>query len=597
MRFLNYFRRAGSSFATHVRAPYLQGLRALAAGSLLVLAACGGTNNGSMPPPASDTGSGTIGTSGGTVATGDGVASAVFPANAFSANTDVTIAPSTTAPANARLVPGTAFDFGPSGAFAQPVQLTLKYDPANLPAGALESHLAMYTVLAGAWQPVPGSTVDTTAHTVTASVSHFTPFAVFANSQFAGSYRGTYSGTGGTSGNWQAVIDMSGNVVANAGPFTANTTLLSPFMGASTIPLSGSGTFAGVTITFTGNFVLQPDPTTVDASGTWTSSTGQNGTWAGANVREILAVGNQGNIDVYALPNPNNTTTAPGFINSITTSSSVVAVAVDAAWNIYYIDAQGIFNVCNPNPAGTSWSCSGFTANPIAGGQFIALDGQGNAFVTSQGSASPPSASEVLKFSAATGPVTTKVVYKSLNPPTFVFGGIAVGSDGTLYVTERMNPDGAAVYKCNAGCQGTTMPIDITSQLGLTPNEILDGPIAVNSAGSLFLGTANPFGNFTAPQTLPVELICTPGTSGYSCDATATYMFSLVFGTINPYGGTSGIGVDSNGDSFVAINPSSGDPGQPTNSSFFEFPFVGNTYIAPAGAQISAPGASVAVSP
>lgn len=255
--------------------------RVLCATAVVTLAACGGGDDGGSAAPAvANTGTGTIGSAGGTVATGTGVATAEFPAGALAANTAVTIAASSSAPASTRVVSGTAFDFGPSMTFAQPARVTLKYAPANLPTGSLESRLVMYTAVAGAWQPVAGSTVDTTAHTVSASVTHFSTYAVLANNQFSGSYAGTFNGNAGTSGTWQATVDTGGAIAATAtGGFIGTGSV--GFNGASTIPLNGSGTSQGITVTFGGTFALQPNGTSVLASGTWSATGVETGTWTG----------------------------------------------------------------------------------------------------------------------------------------------------------------------------------------------------------------------------------------------------------------------------------------------------------------------------
>ena len=169
-----------------------------------VLAGCGG--GGSDPPAvvnpsAVDTGSATIGAAGGTVATQSGAAKAVFPANAVNTNTAVTITANSQAPASARLIGGTAYEFGPSGPLAQPVQVTLRYDPAKLPSGALQNKLVLYKADNGAWVAVPNSSVDTVAYTVTAPLSGFSTYGLLADSQFVGNYAGTYAG--GSSG-WPA---------------------------------------------------------------------------------------------------------------------------------------------------------------------------------------------------------------------------------------------------------------------------------------------------------------------------------------------------------------------------------------------------------
>lgn len=101
------------------------------------------------------------------------------PAGALTTTKNITVSPAQSPPPNNRLMPGTAFDFGPSGTtFAQPVTLTIKYDPANLTAGSPESGLQLYEVIGTGWRVVAGSSADLTTHTVTGSVSHFTVYGV-----------------------------------------------------------------------------------------------------------------------------------------------------------------------------------------------------------------------------------------------------------------------------------------------------------------------------------------------------------------------------------------------------------------------------------
>ncbi len=78
---------------------------------------------------------------------------------------------------------GRAYDFGPDGATFNPAMtLTWSYDPAVLPEGISEEDLVVeyYDESAGEWVACP-STVDTATHTITASASHFTTFAIIAH--------------------------------------------------------------------------------------------------------------------------------------------------------------------------------------------------------------------------------------------------------------------------------------------------------------------------------------------------------------------------------------------------------------------------------
>jgi hypothetical protein len=87
-------------------------------------------------------------------------------------------------PVNAYIVGPCAFDIGPDGTiFDPPIEITLHYDPAQVPEGVAEEDLviAFYNAATGQWVILP-SIVDTAAHTITATVDHLTLFAVYASS-------------------------------------------------------------------------------------------------------------------------------------------------------------------------------------------------------------------------------------------------------------------------------------------------------------------------------------------------------------------------------------------------------------------------------
>jgi len=114
------------------------------------------------------------------------------PPNAVSSTTDVTIAPACNAPADANLLVNSAYDVTLGGVtLAAPATLTLAYDAAAL--GSLpESGLSLVGVAAGAWAAVTGATLDTTANTLTTTVTG-----------------------GGTWGIWLSCVDGSVVTVAN----------------------------------------------------------------------------------------------------------------------------------------------------------------------------------------------------------------------------------------------------------------------------------------------------------------------------------------------------------------------------------------------
>jgi hypothetical protein len=117
-----------------------------------------------------------IGPAGGTVVSADGLAEVVIPPGALSSVVDITIRVASAPPAGHV---GTAYEFGPDGTtFAAPVTITIVYDEADLPVGAVEADIRLGTVASGAWAAAAGSTVDTVANTVTAETNHFSMWAI-----------------------------------------------------------------------------------------------------------------------------------------------------------------------------------------------------------------------------------------------------------------------------------------------------------------------------------------------------------------------------------------------------------------------------------
>jgi hypothetical protein len=230
-------------------------------------------------------GSGTSPSASTTATSADGNASVSVPANDGVTSGQLTLASSFGAPTSTGLVPGTAYDIGPSGtAFTTPVTLTIKYSPAALPAGAVASQLAMFTASNGAWIAVPGSAVNTTANSVSAPLSHLSTYAILAVNSFAGTFIGRYSGS--FNGTFQMVILPTGviqltGVDASAGAFSGGGTLT--LSGAASVVAQGAGGAAnGGTFTFVGAF--HNTGGAVTATGTYSTqapgSSNGSGTWS-----------------------------------------------------------------------------------------------------------------------------------------------------------------------------------------------------------------------------------------------------------------------------------------------------------------------------
>jgi len=135
---------------------------------------CGGEDSPTTPnPPAGDT----VGPAGGDITTAGGQVELHFPAGAVAAEISVTVQTASGVPADAGMMTGRCYDFGPDGSqFAQPVELTIHYDPTTLPAGVSEAELQLCKAVTGGWMPLVGSTVDTDANTVTGEVTSFSVY-------------------------------------------------------------------------------------------------------------------------------------------------------------------------------------------------------------------------------------------------------------------------------------------------------------------------------------------------------------------------------------------------------------------------------------
>jgi len=151
---------------------------AVATGSASVTATTSG-EHGTATITVSD--GGVVDAAGATVASTGGAATLVIPPHALGGSTRISIAPMAAPPAAPQLVAGTAFDFGPTGTqFAQPVTVDLHYNPAQVPAGIDPSQLRLYLLIGSSWTLVAGSSVDTAAHIVSGTTTHFSGYTACA---------------------------------------------------------------------------------------------------------------------------------------------------------------------------------------------------------------------------------------------------------------------------------------------------------------------------------------------------------------------------------------------------------------------------------
>lgn len=124
---------------------------------------------------------GMVGATAATLVLVGGVVRLDFPEGAISGPQAIAVEPAPTSPPDGRLVGGTAFTLTPEGiSFAQPVRLTIAYDPAAV--SGEPAALAIHKAVNGRWEPVAGGSTDTEAHTVTAPLTGFSTYAVLAAS-------------------------------------------------------------------------------------------------------------------------------------------------------------------------------------------------------------------------------------------------------------------------------------------------------------------------------------------------------------------------------------------------------------------------------
>jgi uncharacterized delta-60 repeat protein len=146
-------------------------VRFIAAGLLLALSACGGGDDdasGGTPPPPPQIG---IGAAGGTV-TGPNGSKVVIPAGALTVNTPIAIEQTSAGspPLPSGLAVGQMFALTPHGTvFALPVTLTLPFDSASVPIGAVPA--LFKTNAQNQFDLVANATFD--ASTVTAEITSF----------------------------------------------------------------------------------------------------------------------------------------------------------------------------------------------------------------------------------------------------------------------------------------------------------------------------------------------------------------------------------------------------------------------------------------
>lgn len=173
---------ANAAFTWQTSDPLLAGVSSgglvtvLGAGPVTITAAAGGKSGSALLDLRAG---GPIRAAGGVLAVLNGAISLTFAPGTLGQSVDFLIRPAVDPALNPRLIPGAIYEVAPENLFfLSSTPLAIRYDPSRLPSGVVEAALQLYTLSAGAWTLVAGSTVDLGTRTVTGSVFRTGTYAV-----------------------------------------------------------------------------------------------------------------------------------------------------------------------------------------------------------------------------------------------------------------------------------------------------------------------------------------------------------------------------------------------------------------------------------
>lgn len=125
----------------------------------------------------------TITASGGTLTSTDGRVSLVFPPGAVSSPVRISMQPSVGLAGHSRLVPGSAFHFGPSGLqFNVPVVVSINYGTLPVTHAGGAAYLWLHKWENDDWVPVPGMSPDTLTNVVRGQLTSFSDYGAALSS-------------------------------------------------------------------------------------------------------------------------------------------------------------------------------------------------------------------------------------------------------------------------------------------------------------------------------------------------------------------------------------------------------------------------------
>jgi hypothetical protein len=111
----------------------------------------------------------------------------IVESGTFEDETKITINESHNSAQDSEVVMLSEYEFGPTGlVFDPPAELSIYYDPHDLPAASSESDIGLYVLESGKWKLINGSHVKIDENKVSASISHFSKMGAAVPSSGSG---------------------------------------------------------------------------------------------------------------------------------------------------------------------------------------------------------------------------------------------------------------------------------------------------------------------------------------------------------------------------------------------------------------------------
>jgi len=141
---------------------------------LLLLSGCTNQTTDNMNTPQTIHDEFTTNATGGQYDLADGLVHFDVPPNAIQQNVTLTVDSVADPPYDTDVVLTNCYTFGPDGTmFNAPVNLTLQYDASKIPSTVPTDNLSLFVLSDTAWSKIQNCVVDSTHHTVTGRILHF----------------------------------------------------------------------------------------------------------------------------------------------------------------------------------------------------------------------------------------------------------------------------------------------------------------------------------------------------------------------------------------------------------------------------------------